>query len=56
MLIESVSETSERLTNILLAAILAGEAIDHIRTSTTDVLHAVVLFFCVVTDNMSCFD
>ena len=49
MFVQSVFEASE--SNILFSTILAGEAIDQIRASTADVLHAVVRALCMVTDN-----
>ena len=55
MLRESVSESSEGLSNILFPAVLAGKAIDHIGASTTDFFHAGVAFLGMMTDNMVIF-
>ena len=40
MFIESVFESSKCLSYILFSTVLAGEAIDHVGTSTADVSHA----------------
>ena len=53
MFIESVSEFSQSLANVLFAAILASETVDHIRASTADVFHAGVLLLGVVTCDFS---
>ena len=51
MLIESVFDSSEGLTYILFATILAGETIDQIGTPTTHFFHGSVVFFSVVTED-----
>ena len=52
MFVESVFDSAKGLAYILLSTVVAGETVDHIRTSTTDVFHAVVMFVCVVADNV----
>ena len=57
MFIESIFDSTKGLTYILFSTVVAGETVDHIGTSTTDIFHTEVIFVCVVADYvMLCYD